>query len=211
LEDARNAPDPVRLLREAIEAEKKKMQVLGDVAPLDGGTVVDALRTVASALPADLKVEADEFIMDAESIRMKVTADSFETADVIKQKIATTGYFADVQVKDVKQSRDGATVNFRLILTFGSRAAPAEDEAAVGEAAAGAPAGEAPAEAPAAEAPAEPAVQAPAGEPAAEQPAAQPPAAEQPAVQPPAVQAPAGEPAQAPPAQPGGNQPEAQG
>jgi type II secretory pathway component PulL len=160
LEAARSAPDPVRLLREAIEAEKQKMEVLGDVAPLDGGTVVDALRTVAMALPADIKVDSDEFIMDAASIRMKVTTDSFETADTIKQKIAAANYFADVQVKDVKQSKDGQSVNFRLILTFGRGVEPAAAEA---EAAAEAAAAEAPAavEAPApAEAP--PAAQAPA-------------------------------------------------
>jgi len=118
LPEARNAPDPARLLRQAIEDEKKKMAVLGDVAPLDGGTVVDAMRTVALALPASVKIDADEFIMDPGSIRMKAVTDSFETADAIKQKIAATDYFADVQVKDVKQSKDGQSVNFRLILVF---------------------------------------------------------------------------------------------
>jgi len=118
LPEARSAPDPARLLRQAIEDEKKKMAVLGDVAPLDGGTVVDAMRTVALALPASVKIDADEFIMDPGSIRMKAVTDSFETADAIKQKIAATEYFADVQVKDVKQSKDGQSVNFRLILVF---------------------------------------------------------------------------------------------
>lgn len=118
LPEARRAPDPVRLLREAIEDEKRKMAVLGDVAPLDGGTVVDAVRMVALALPASIKIDADEFIMDPGSIRMKAVTDSFESADAIKQKIAATDYFADVEVKDVKQSRDGQSVNFRLILVF---------------------------------------------------------------------------------------------
>jgi Tfp pilus assembly PilM family ATPase len=123
--EARNAPDPVRMLRQAIETEKSKMAVLGEVAALDGGTVVDAMRTVALALPATIKVEADEFIMDPDSIRMKAVTDSFETADSIKQKIVATDYFADVQVKDVKQSKDGQSVNFRLILVFKGSSAPA--------------------------------------------------------------------------------------
>jgi len=118
LPEARNAPDPARLLRQAIEDEKKKMAVLGDVAPLDGGTVVDAMRTVALALPASVKIDADEFVMDPGSIRLKAVTDSFESADAIKQKIAATDYFAEVQVKDVKQSKDGQSVNFRLILVF---------------------------------------------------------------------------------------------
>lgn len=183
LEEARNAPDPVKLLRDAIAAEKEKMAVLGDVAPLDGGTVVDAMRVVAMALPAEVKVDADEFIMDAASIRMKVTTDSFETADLIKQKIAAANYFADVQAKDVKQCKDGQCVNFRLILTFGSGASTTGEEAAAegGEApAAEAPAGEAP------PAPAEGAAPAEGGQPPA---AAEPPAAAQPAE---GVQAPAG-------------------
>jgi Tfp pilus assembly PilM family ATPase len=124
LPEARRAADPVRMLRDAIEAEKKKMSVLGEVAPPDGATVIDAMRAVASALPAGIKLDVEEFIMDPGSIRMKAETDSFETADDIKQKIAATGYFADVQVKDVKQSKDGQSVNFRLLLSFGLTAAP---------------------------------------------------------------------------------------
>lgn len=120
LPEARTAPDPARFLRETIEAERKKMAVLGEVAPADGATVIDALRAVATALPASIKLDVDELIMDPDSIRMKAQTDSFETADTIKQKIAATGFFADVQVKDVKQSKDGQSVNFRLLLSFGT-------------------------------------------------------------------------------------------
>jgi len=73
---------------------------------------------VALALPASVKIDADEFVMDPGSIRLKAVTDSFESADAIKQKIAATDYFAEVQVKDVKQSKDGQSVNFRLILVF---------------------------------------------------------------------------------------------
>lgn len=128
LPEARNAPDPVRFLHEAIAAEKKQMAILGEVAPADGATVVDAMRAVAVALPAAVKLDVEEFIMDTDSIRMKAATDSFETADLIKQKIASIGYFADVQVKDVKQSKDGQSVNFRLLLSFGAAPATAGRE-----------------------------------------------------------------------------------
>ena len=57
-------------------------------------------------------------VMDPESIRIKASTDSFESADTIKQRIEDTGYFGGVQVKDVKTAPDGSGVDFRLTVFF---------------------------------------------------------------------------------------------
>jgi general secretion pathway protein L len=110
--------EPRMQLQSEIDAEQRKLELLGGMAPLGGATAIDSMRVIASALPATMKLDVDQYLMDPESIRIKASTDSFESADSIKRRIDQTGYFGDVQVKDVKASADGASVSFRLTLFF---------------------------------------------------------------------------------------------
>jgi|SRR5579862_2695843 len=89
-------------------------------------SAVDVMHTLASAIPADLKIDIDDYTMDLEGIKAKAKADSFEAVDAIKQQIANTHTFSDVQVKDVKAAADGKGVDFRLVIGFGPPAAAAD-------------------------------------------------------------------------------------
>jgi general secretion pathway protein L len=102
-------------LQAEIDAAQKKLQLLGGVAPLGGVTAVDVMRTISSAVPDNLRIDVDEYIMDTEGVRIKAKTDSFETADAVKQRLVNTQYFSDVQVKDIKAAPDGS-VDFRIIL-----------------------------------------------------------------------------------------------
>jgi len=118
LPDARPQPDPVGYLRGIIESEQKKLVMLGDVVPLDGATAVDALRELAVAIPAEIRIDVDEFTMDTGQIRIRAMSESYETVDALKQRVEERGYFAGVEVKNVKSERDGG-VSFLLQLNLG--------------------------------------------------------------------------------------------
>jgi general secretion pathway protein L len=123
---AKAAKDERAALQAEIDAAQKKLQLLGGIAPLGGATAVDVMRTIATAIPENLKIDVDEYIMDTEGVRIKAKTDSFETADAIKQRLVNTRYFGDVQVKDIKAAADGS-VDFRILLGLnkeGTKPAP---------------------------------------------------------------------------------------
>jgi general secretion pathway protein L len=115
LPDMKAVKDERATLQAEIDAAQKKLQMLGGIAPLGGVTAVDVMRTIATAIPDNLKIDIDEYTMDTEGVRIKAKTDSFETADGIKQRLLATHYFGDVQVKDIKAAPDGS-VDFRVLL-----------------------------------------------------------------------------------------------
>lgn len=128
LEGVNPTSDMVGQIQAEIDAEQKKLDVLSQVVPVDGATAIDAVRAIAVALPPSVKIDVDEFTMDTGQIRMKSSTESFETADVIKQKIAATKYFGNVEVKNVKQCQDGQCVDFMLMLDLSKSPPPAVPE-----------------------------------------------------------------------------------
>jgi len=119
---------------------QKKMQLIGNVAPVGGATAIDVMRTIATALPDTLKIDIDEYLMDPEGVRIKAKTDAFETADAIKQQLLNTHAFADVQVKDVKAAPDGKGVDFRILVLLNKEGTGGKDS----KEGSGAPAGGAP-------------------------------------------------------------------
>jgi general secretion pathway protein L len=127
LPDVHHIVDERSQLQTEIDTAQKRMQVLTQVAPVGGLTAIDVMRTISAAVPDSVTVDIDEYIMDPESVRIKARADTFQTAESIKEQLLNTHYFADVQVKDVKAAADGK-VDFRLSVALskegGSSAAP---------------------------------------------------------------------------------------
>jgi len=119
LPDVKLGRDERAQLQAEIDAAQKKLQVLSGIAPT-GATAIDVLRTMATAIPDTLRIDVDEYVMDVDGVRVKARTDSFETADQIKQKLVNTKAFADVQVKDIKQTSDGS-VDFRIVLSLSNK------------------------------------------------------------------------------------------
>lgn len=122
LPDVTRVVDERLQLQEEITAAERRLKLLGSVAPPSGATAVDALHAISSAVPDSLKVEVDEYVMDTEDIKIKAKTDSLETPNAIREAIANSKYFADVQVKDIKTGQDGR-VDFRVILSLSKTAA----------------------------------------------------------------------------------------
>jgi general secretion pathway protein L len=117
LPDVQRITDARAQLQAEIEAAQNRLKILAGLAPANGATAVDVMRTIAAAVPESVTVDVDEYIMEPESVRIRAKTASFEAADTIKQQLINTHYFGDVQVKDVKSMPDGK-VDFRLVLTL---------------------------------------------------------------------------------------------
>jgi general secretion pathway protein L len=124
LPDVQRITDARAQLQTEVDAAQKRLTILAGLAPANGATAIDMMRTIAAALPDSVSLDVDEYIMEPEAVRIKAKTASFEAADTIKQQLINTHYFGDVQVKDVKSTPDGK-VDFRLVLTLSKEGAPA--------------------------------------------------------------------------------------
>ena len=118
LPDVQRITDARAQLQTEVDAAQKRLTILAGLAPANGATAIDVMRTIAATIPDSVPLDVDEYIMEPEAVRIKAKTGSFEAADTIKQQLINTHYFADVQVKDVKSAADGR-VDFRLVLTLG--------------------------------------------------------------------------------------------
>jgi len=109
-------PDPVATLQEQIDARQHDLDILNEIVPVSGSTSLDVFRAVSAAIPNRIRIDAADYMMDADAIRMRGNTDSFESVDTIKQEVMTTGFFSDVQVRDARAARNGSGINFRLIM-----------------------------------------------------------------------------------------------
>ena len=117
LPDVQRITDARGQLQAEIDAAQNRLKILAGLAPANGATAIDVMRTIAAAVPDSVTVDVDEYIMEPEAVRIKAKTASFEAADTIKQQLINTHYFGDVQVKDVKSTPDGK-VDFRLVLAL---------------------------------------------------------------------------------------------
>lgn len=117
LPDVQRIVDERRQLQDEIDAAEKRLKLLGSVAPPSGATAIDALQAISSAIPESLKIEVDEYVMDTQEIKIRAHTDSLDTPNAIREAIAGSKYFAEVQVKDIKTGPDGR-VDFRIVLAL---------------------------------------------------------------------------------------------
>jgi len=114
--------EPRAQLQAEVDRLEQKVKLLGGIVSLSGAAAIDVMRSISTALPANLKLDIDEYNFDPDGVRIRGKTDEFETVDKIKQNLISVPYFKDVQVKDVKAAPDGKGVSFRLILVMASEA-----------------------------------------------------------------------------------------
>lgn len=115
---------PLATLQDEIDLVNQDVQMLDDVVPVANSTSVDILRAVSSAVPPQVRVDSEEYVMDPDSIRLSANTDTFESVDVIKQHLLETGFFSEVQVKDAVQSKRSTGVDFRMTMTLNKNFRP---------------------------------------------------------------------------------------
>lgn len=109
---------PKAQLQTEIDALQQRLDLLHGVMPANGSASVDIMRAIAAAIPNAIRVDCDEYTQDPEAVRIRANTDTFESVDAIKQALLGTGYFSEIEVKDVKTAKDGGAVDFRLRLAL---------------------------------------------------------------------------------------------
>ena len=113
LTDLRDVRRPTVELQEEIDARRHELDTLNDIVPVSSSTSIDIFRAVSAAIPNGIRIDADDYMMDADAIRVRGNTDSFESVESIKQDMLGTGFFSDVQVKDARADPKGSGVDFR--------------------------------------------------------------------------------------------------
>jgi general secretion pathway protein L len=112
------AGNAVDVLQAEVNAVKTKLGLLADTAPVGNLTAIDLLYAISGAVPKNVTVDVDEYVMDPDSIRVRGRTQSYENVDTLKKTFEEMPYFREVQAKDIKSAPDGKGVDFRLILTL---------------------------------------------------------------------------------------------
>lgn len=115
---------PRAQLEEEIEGLRQRLGLLNGAVPASGATSVDILRAISAAIPTKTRIDSDDYTLEPDSVRIRANTDTFESVDSIKQQLINSGYFSEVEVKDVKAAKDGAGVDFRLRLGLARDIAP---------------------------------------------------------------------------------------
>jgi type II secretion system protein L len=116
LPELHDAHKPAAELEAAIEARRHELDTLNNIVPVSSSTSLDIFRAIAAAIPNNIRVDADDYLMDTDAVRVRGNADTFESIDTIRLDLLGTGFFSDVQVKDARANPKGSGVDFRLIM-----------------------------------------------------------------------------------------------
>ncbi len=106
--DARESGDPVRQMRDKVADARKRIGVLGS-----GTSALDVLKTVNDDIPKEIRVSFQEFILEADRVRLQGEAPAFEAVDKIKAEFQKSPLFSDVTVQDTRMGVD-SKVKFRM-------------------------------------------------------------------------------------------------
>ena len=106
--DAKNAADPVRMLKSSLDDARKKYGVLGT-----GTSALDVMKAVTDGIPKEVRVAFQEFNLEGDRLKLQGEAASFESVDKIKAELLKSELFSEVTVLDTRMGADNK-VKFRL-------------------------------------------------------------------------------------------------
>jgi general secretion pathway protein L len=105
---AKNAADPVAMLRSSLDEARKKFGVLGT-----GASALDVMKAVNDGVPKEVRVAFLEFNLDGDRLKLQGEAASFESVDKIKAELQKSDLFSEITVLDTRMGADNK-VKFRL-------------------------------------------------------------------------------------------------
>ncbi len=109
-------------LQSEIAALEKQRRLFGGLAP-SAPRVIDCLRALTAAVPADVPLDIEELSIDGDTMRLRGSTKSYDGVEAVKRGLAARSEFRNVEAKDVRTSVDGQQVEFRLSLDIGGEAA----------------------------------------------------------------------------------------
>ncbi len=106
--EAKTVQDPVREMRDKLQAAKKKFGVLGS-----GSSALDVMKAVTEGIPKEVRVNFFEFRLEGERLKLRGEAQSFEAVDKVKAELEKAEPFAEVVVKNTRMGVENK-VKFRM-------------------------------------------------------------------------------------------------
>jgi general secretion pathway protein L len=106
--DAKQPGDPVRDMRDKLNDAKKRFGALGS-----GTSALDVMQAVTDAIPKEIRVTFQDFLLEGDRLRLQGDAPSFESVDKVKAELQKSPLFADVSVQDTRMGVDNK-VKFRF-------------------------------------------------------------------------------------------------
>ena len=95
--DAKVVVDPVRQMRDKLEAAKQKFGVLGT-----GTSALEVMKAVTDGIPREVRANFIEFNLEGDRVKLQGEALSFEAVDKIKAELEKAEPFAEVTVRDTR-------------------------------------------------------------------------------------------------------------
>jgi general secretion pathway protein L len=115
--------NPVASLREAVRAARDRAEFLGVYS--GNRSALDLLEEISRRVPPDLDVLFDELSIDGQTIRIRVSAKSFEAADRLGSELAKFGPFSHSRIGAIETDRKTGAKNFNVTISLSG---PGEDE-----------------------------------------------------------------------------------
>ena len=79
-------------------------------------SVLDILREITQAVPADVRIDVRELILEGDRVRLEADTSSYIAAEQIMKNLLASGLFATADIPEAKDSLDQTRVNFRMNL-----------------------------------------------------------------------------------------------
>jgi general secretion pathway protein L len=116
------ASNPVAALREAVRTSRDRAEFLGVYSR--NRSALDLLQEISGRVPPDLEVLFEELSIDGQTIRIRVSAKSFEAADRLGAELAKFGPFSESRIGAIETNRQTGAKNFNVTISL---AGPGED------------------------------------------------------------------------------------
>lgn len=110
--EVKNIVDPVQQMKIKIQEAKKNALLPGDTEKQI--RAIDILNTISKAIPKDMDVTLNRFVMGPEGVNISGDTDSFNSVDNIKSKLEQADIFKKIIISAANIDKSDKRVRFKL-------------------------------------------------------------------------------------------------
>jgi general secretion pathway protein L len=110
--EVKNIVDPVQQMKIKIQQARKNALLPGETEKQI--RAIDILNTISKAIPKDMDVTLNRFVMGSESVSISGDTDSFNSVDNIKNKLEQSDIFKKIIISAANIDKFDKRVRFKL-------------------------------------------------------------------------------------------------
>ncbi|MFH1261932.1 MAG: pilus assembly protein PilM [Pseudomonadota bacterium] len=110
------AGESLKLLRERIAKYREKQEVL--TSGLNDLTALGVLKEVSTRIPADIRMDTQELLIERNRMTLRATVDSFASVDRVISALKENPLFSRIEKGDIRETPD-KNYGFQLMVTIG--------------------------------------------------------------------------------------------